>query len=84
MINANEKRIFQFVKGYIVSNGEAPTIREIGDRVGLNSSSSVHAALASLEREGLIKRAANKHRGIELVQHELTPMNELMIAGREG
>ena len=48
-------------------HGYPPTVREIGDAVGLASPSTVHAHLANLERAGLIRRDATKPRAIELV-----------------
>lgn len=60
-------KIFEFIRGSIASNGEAPTLAEIGRRFELNSPASVYAILAKLEGEGLIKRS-RKWRGIEIVR----------------
>jgi SOS-response transcriptional repressor LexA len=59
-------RILEFIRGCIASNGEAPTIAEIGRRFDLKSSASVYNVLVKLETEGLIKRS-RKWRGIEIV-----------------
>ena len=48
------------------SHGYPPTVREIGEQVGLASPSTVHAHLANLERAGLIKRDPTKPRALEL------------------
>lgn len=44
--------------------GFAPTLRELGDEVGLASASSVHAHLKSLERLGLVERRAGRPRAL--------------------
>lgn len=69
-ITAKQKRIFEFIKRYIESNQEAPTIAEIGRQFQMRSSASVHAVITALEREGLIKRIPNVSRGIQLVQQK--------------
>src|SRR5438094_493108 len=47
-----------------------PTVREIGERVGLASPSTVHAHLANLERAGLLRRDPTKPRALELIGRE--------------
>jgi repressor LexA len=69
-VTAKQKRIFEFIRRYIDSNQEAPTIAEIGRQFQMRSSASVHAVLTALEREGLIKRIPNVSRGIEIVQQQ--------------
>ena len=61
-------RIFNFIKGYISSNGESPTMAEIGRQFDLKSSASVHEILIKLENRGLIRRTPNISRGIEIVK----------------
>jgi repressor LexA len=67
-ITAKQKRIYEFIRRYIASNEEPPTIAEIGRQFQMSSSASVHAILSALEREGLIKRIPNVSRGIEIVE----------------
>ena len=67
-VTAKQRRIFDFIRRYIDSNHEAPTIAEIGRQFQMRSSASVHAVLTALEREGLIKRIPNVSRGIQIVQ----------------
>jgi len=69
-VTAKQRRIFEFIRRYIDSNHEAPTIAEIGRQFQMRSSASVHAVLTALEREGLIKRIPNVSRGIQIVQKE--------------
>jgi len=67
MLTTRQQEIWQFLAAYVDEHGYPPTVREIGEAVGLASPSTVHAHLASLEREGLIKRDPTKPRAIELV-----------------
>jgi repressor LexA len=67
-VTAKQRRIFEFIRRYIDSNHEAPTIAEIGKQFQMKSSASVHAVLTALEREGLIKRIPHVSRGIQIVE----------------
>ncbi|HYK21069.1 MAG TPA: S24 family peptidase, partial [Pyrinomonadaceae bacterium] len=69
-VTAKQRRVYEFIRGYIESNQEPPTIAEIGRHFQMRSSASVHAILLALEREGLIKRIPNVSRGIEIVQQK--------------
>ena len=75
-VTAKQRRVFEFIRRYIESNHEPPTIAEIGRHFQMSSSASVHAILIALEREGLIKRIPNVSRGIQVVEQE--------TAGDEG
>jgi len=74
-VTAKQKRVFEFIRRYIESNHEPPTIAEIGRQFQMSSSASVHAILIALERDGLIKRIPNVSRGIQIVEQE-TPAEE--------
>jgi repressor LexA len=67
-VTAKQRRVYEFIKGYIESNEESPTIAEIGRHFQISSSASVHGILSALEREGLIKRTPNISRGIAIVK----------------
>jgi repressor LexA len=69
-VTAKQRRIYEFIRRYIESNHEPPTIAEIGRQFEMRSSASVHAVLVALEREGLIKRTPNVSRGIEIVEQK--------------
>ncbi len=68
-LTARQQEIWQFLVMYVDDHGYPPTVREIGEEVGLASPSTVHAHLANLERVGLIKRDPSKPRAIELTGH---------------
>jgi len=67
MLTGRQREIFDFLSEYVRGHGYPPTVREIGEAVGLASPSTVHAHLANLERAGLIKRDPTKPRALELV-----------------
>jgi repressor LexA len=66
MLTARQQEIWKFLTDYVDAHGYPPTVREIGEAVGLASPSTVHAHLANLERAGLIKRDPTKPRALEL------------------
>ena len=70
MLTARQQQIWDFVVRYVDDHGYPPTVREIGEAVGLASPSTVHAHLANLERAGLLRRDPTKPRALELVGRE--------------
>jgi repressor LexA len=70
MLTGRQREIFDFVSEYVRERGYPPTVREIGEAVGLASPSTVHAHLANLERAGLLKRDPTKPRALELIGRE--------------
>lgn len=63
-----QDQILEFMKNFIDEKGYVPTVREIGDAVGLKSPSTVHGYLKQLENRGLIKRNPEKNRAIDIRQ----------------
>ena len=81
-VTVKQRRVFEFIRRYIESNQEPPTMAEIGRQFQMSSSASVHSILATLEREGLIKRIPNVSRGIQIVeQSENGEKNEIPLLG---
>ena len=81
-ITAKQKRIYDFIRRYMESNQEPPTIAEIGRQFQMSSPASVHSILTALEREGLIKRIPNVSRGIQLVEQSTNGgENEVPLLG---
>ncbi len=70
MLTARQTEIYEFVTRYVDGHGYPPTVREIGEAVGLASPSTVHAHLANLERAGLLRRDPTKPRALELIGRE--------------
>ena len=65
-LTPRQQRIVEFIRRTVQDRGYPPTVREIGEAVGLTSSSSVHAQLANLQRKGLLRKDAAKPRAIEV------------------
>src|SRR5688572_20222199 len=87
MLTDRQREIWNFLATYVDAHGYPPTVREIGEAVGLASPSTVHAHLANLERAGLLKRDPTKPRAVELVGRERreTPastMDRLPLVGQ--
>jgi repressor LexA len=70
MLTGRQQEIWNFLVDYVDRHGYPPTVREIGQAIGLASPSTVHAHLANLERAGLLKRDPTKPRALELTGRE--------------
>ncbi|HTR33820.1 MAG TPA: transcriptional repressor LexA [Gaiellaceae bacterium] len=70
MLTARQQEIWNYLVEYVDRHGYPPTVREIGEQVGLASPSTVHAHLANLERAGLLRRDPTKPRALELIGRE--------------
>ncbi|MFL6007053.1 MAG: transcriptional repressor LexA [Gaiellaceae bacterium] len=66
MLTGRQQEIWDYLVSYVGEHGYPPTVREIGERVGLASPSTVHAHLANLERAGYLRRDPTKPRALEL------------------
>jgi len=66
VLTGRQQEIWDFLVDYVDRHGYPPAVREIGERVGLASPSTVHAHLANLERAGFLKRDPTKPRALEL------------------
>jgi len=80
MLTDRQREIWDFVVRYVDEHGYPPTVREIGEAVGLASPSTVHAHLANLERAGLLKRDPTKPRALELVGRTTPARQEPEVA----
>jgi repressor LexA len=67
VLTERQRQIMDFLTEYVDGHGYPPTVREIGEAVGLASPSTVHAHLANLERAGLLRRDPTKPRALELM-----------------
>lgn len=66
-LSKRQQDIYDFIKSEVKDKGYPPSVREIGEAVGLASSSTVHGHLARLEGKGLIRRDPTKPRAIEIL-----------------
>ncbi len=80
-ISNRQQAILTFIKNEVREKGYPPSVREIGEAVGLASSSTVHGHLERLEKKGLIRRDPTKPRAIEILDmDENDAMYALSIA----
>lgn len=79
-MTAKQKQILDFMKEEILNRGYPPTVREIGEAVGLRSTSSVYSQLENLERLGKIRRDPAKPRAIEIVDDEFNISRKDMVS----
>jgi repressor LexA len=71
-LTKRQQEILRVVQDHIARHGYPPTVREIGDAVGLTSSSTVHAHLQALESRGALKRDPTKPRAIDLRERQVS------------
>ncbi len=69
-LSNRQQAIIDFIRKEVKDKGYPPSVREIGEAVGLASSSTVHGHLARLEKKGLIRRDPTKPRAIELLSED--------------
>jgi len=69
-LSSRQLAILDYIKKEVKEKGYPPSVREIGEAVGLASSSTVHGHLARLEKKGLIRRDPTKPRAIEVLDGE--------------
>ena len=67
-LTERQSKILEYIRHVTRARNYPPSVREIGEAVGLSSSSTVHNHLNQLERRGLIKRDPSKSRTVQLVQ----------------
>ena len=66
-LSARQAEILELIKVTVANRGYPPSVREIGERLGLRSPSTVHSHISALVREGFIKRDPSKPRALEVV-----------------
>ena len=82
-LTKRQKEILDFLTRHIERKGYAPTIEEIGEHFGLTSLATVHKHLTNLQDKGLIKRAWNRSRALELTPTQVRVQAvELPLLGR--
>jgi repressor LexA len=66
VLTGKRREILEFIASQLRDRGYPPSVREIGEAVGLTSSSTVHAHLSTLQRQGFLRRDPTKPRAIEV------------------
>jgi repressor LexA len=78
-LTPRQRQVLEFVHAEVARRGYPPSVREIGEAVGLSSSSTVHAHLAALQDKGYLRRDPTKPRAIEVT---LEPESGLAVERR--
>jgi repressor LexA len=65
-LTERQRQVLEFIDAEVRTRGYPPSVREIGEAVGLSSSSTVHAHLAALQEKGYLTRDPTKPRAIEI------------------
>lgn len=79
-LTRRQKEILTFVQRYGEAHGYPPSVREIGQALGLTSSSTVHSHLAALERKGYLRRDPSKPRALEVLRDEREVPSKRVVA----
>ena len=72
-LTVRQRRVLEVIRNSVDRRGYPPSLREIGEWVGLTSPSSVAHQLAALERKGYIRRDPNRPRAMEIVSPDADP-----------
>src|SRR5579885_775054 len=72
-LTVRQRRVLEVIRNSVDRRGYPPSLREIGEAVGLTSPSSVAHQLSTLERKGFLRRVPNRPRAIEVVSPDATP-----------
>ncbi|MGH3437368.1 MAG: transcriptional repressor LexA [Sciscionella sp.] len=75
-LTVRQRRILDIIRSWVERVGYPPSVREIGDAVGLNSTSSVAHQLRALERKGYLRRDPNRPRAVGVYPVEYEPEPE--------
>ena len=79
-ITSKQQEILDYIKSEILKKGYPPTVREICETVNLKSTSSVHAHLETLEKNGYIRRDPTKPRAIEICDDSFQMVRTEMVS----
>lgn len=79
-LTKRQKDVLQCIKEFIVKKGYPPTVREIGEKLGVSSPATTFIHLKELEQKGYIKKNGCKNRAIELlVENEFKSKNDDIV-----
>ncbi len=80
-LTKRQKEILDFIREYLEREGYAPSLEEIGARFGLSSVATVHKHVQNLVEKGLLRKAWNRSRSIEIVDPESSRNVEVPLYG---
>ena len=86
-LSTRQREILELIRAKVAERGYPPSVREIGDALGLRSPSTVHSHLSSLVKAGYLRRDPSKPRAIEVVESgsdtiERSPYRDVPLLGR--
>lgn len=83
-LSERQRQILEYIQKCVEEKGYPPSVREIGQAVGLSSSSTVHGHLNRLEQKGYLRRDPTNPRAIELLspEHRRVPYQQVPVVGR--
>ena len=83
-ISTRQREILDYIRDTVADRGYPPSVREIGEAVGLSSPSTVHSHLATLEATGHLRRDPTKPRAIEILDEpaERGDVRDVPLVGR--
>lgn len=66
-LTERQNQVYEFLRDYVRRNGKPPTIKEVGQSLGIRSTNGVHKMLVALETKGYIERTPHEARGLSIV-----------------
>jgi repressor LexA len=75
VISDRQQQVLDYIRQTVIERGYPPSVREIGDAVGLSSPSTVHSHLSALVEAGVIKRDPTKPRAIVVVDDQASAVS---------
>lgn len=80
-LTTKQQQIYDYIISFTEEHGYPPSVREIGEYVGLKSPSTVHFHLKGLQSAGLITQAAGKTRAISINDENLPKKDQVPVVG---
>ncbi len=81
MLSERQQQVLDYIRQTVADRGYPPSVREIGEAIGLSSPSTVHSHLSALVEAGAIKRDPTKPRAIMIVD-DVRPVTETPLPDR--
>jgi len=81
-ISTRQQEILDYIRDTVADRGYPPSVREIGEAVGLSSPSTVHSHLSTLEATGHLRRDPTKPRAIEILDEGPSNVRNVPLVGR--
>jgi repressor LexA len=66
-LTKRQRQVYDFIAGFVQSNGYSPSFEEIGEALGLSSLATVHKHISNLEEKGFLRRGYNRSRSIDVL-----------------